>query len=80
MWTFNGAVVDAPERQLNVFLGVRNLNEEALPDHLQFLKSFLTKRPIGWCFPISVTLSTVVAALLFEKAFAAEAGSFTQTA
>ena len=27
--------------KLNVFFGVRNLNEEFLPEHLEFLKSFL---------------------------------------
>ncbi len=80
MWTFMVLWWMHQSAKLNVFLGVRNLNEEFLPDHLQFLKSFLTKRPMNLRFPISVTLSTVVAALLFEKAFAAEAGSFTQTA
>lgn len=79
MWTFMVLWWMHQSAKLNVFLGVRNLNEEFLPDHLQFLKSFLTKRPMNLLFPISVTLSTVVAALLFEKAFAAEAGSFKQT-
>ena len=46
--------------KLNVFLGVPNLNEEFLPEHLRYLKSFLTKKPMNLLFPVSVTLATIV--------------------
>ena len=50
--------------KLNVFLGVRNLNEEFLPEHLAFLKGFLNKKPMNLLFPFSVTISTVIAVLV----------------
>jgi len=64
--------------RLNVFLGVRNLNEEFLPDHMEFLKSFLNNtRPINLLFPISVTVSTVVCVFLVLEAVAPDASEFT---
>jgi magnesium-protoporphyrin IX monomethyl ester aerobic oxidative cyclase len=56
-----------------------HLNEEFLPEHLQFLKSFLTKKPMNLLFPASVTLSTIIATLLFRRAFAADATAFGAT-
>ncbi len=56
--------------KLNVFLGVRNLNEEFLPEHLTFLKGFLTKKPMNLLFPVSITLSTIVAVLMIQHAAA----------
>jgi putative photosynthetic complex assembly protein 2 len=78
-WTFMVLWWMHQSAKLNVFLGVRNLNEEFLPEHLQFLKSFLTKKPMNLLFPASVTLSTVIAALLFRRAFAADATGFAAT-
>jgi len=65
--------------KLNVFLGVPNLAEEFLPEHLHCLKSFLTKKPMNLLFPVSVTVSTLIAALLVQGALAAEAGAFQAT-
>lgn len=62
--------------KLNVFLGVRNLFLEWLPDHLQHLRGFLRQRPMNLLFPFSVTGATLVAALLFHLAFAAGASDF----
>ena len=62
--------------KLNVFLGVRNLNEEFLPEHLSFLKSYLTEKPMNLLFPVSITISTVIAVILGQKALAADASSF----
>jgi putative photosynthetic complex assembly protein 2 len=59
--------------RLNVFLGVRNLNEHFLPPHLAYLGSFLRKRQMNLLFPVSVTVSTTVCAVLAtEAAFAAD--------
>jgi len=66
--------------KLNVFLGVRNLNEEWLPAHLAFLVSFFGKRPINAFFPVAVTIATVIAAALTGHALAHEgfaAAAFT---
>jgi putative photosynthetic complex assembly protein 2 len=78
-WTFMVLWWMHQSAKLNVFLGVRNLNEEFLPEHLQFLTSFLTKKPMNLLFPASVTLSTVIATLLFRRAFAADATAFAAT-
>ena len=77
LWTFLIMWWMHQSAKLNVFFGVRNLSEEFLPEHLQFLRSFLTKKPMNAFFPISVTISTVIAALLFARAFAPEAGEST---
>ena len=64
--------------KLNVFFGVRNLNEEFLPEHLNFLKSFLTKKPMNNFFPVSVTISTIITAAVLAKAFAHGTKPFDQ--
>jgi putative photosynthetic complex assembly protein 2 len=62
--------------RLNVFLGVSNLNAEFLPDHLDHIRGFFTRRPMNLLFPVSVTASTVGAVLLFQQA-AASADNFS---
>ena len=57
--------------RLNVFLGVRNLNEQFLPEHMAFLRSFLTRKPINLLFPFSVTISTAMTMWLVQQALAA---------
>jgi len=69
-WTFMILWWMHQSAKLNVFLGVRNLNEEFLPEHLNFLKSFLTKRPMNLLFPFSITISTVIATLLIAAVVA----------
>ena len=64
--------------KLNVFFGVRNLNEEFLPEHLNFLKGFLTKKPMNNFFPFSVTISTIITAAVLAHAFARGATPFQQ--
>ena len=44
--------------KLNVFFGVPNLGEEMLPEHLRYLASYMTRRPMNMFFPFSVTIST----------------------
>lgn len=46
--------------RLNMFLGVRNLNAEFLPEHLAYLSCFLTNKPMNLLFPVSVSLGTVL--------------------
>jgi putative photosynthetic complex assembly protein 2 len=76
LWTFVVLWWMHQSARLNVFLGVPNLNEHFLPDHLHYLKSFFTKKPMNLLFPVSVTVSTVVTMLLVQKAAAAPSGSF----
>jgi putative photosynthetic complex assembly protein 2 len=56
--------------KLNLFLGVRNLSEEFLPPHLAYLQSFFRRRPMNLLFPVSVTASTALLALIVAHALA----------
>ncbi len=76
MWTFMVLWWMHQSAKLNVFLGVRNLNEEFLPEHLQFLRSFLTKKPMNLLFPVSITVSTVILVRLVDAAIAPDASRF----
>jgi putative photosynthetic complex assembly protein 2 len=70
--------------KLNVFFGVPNLGEEMLPQHLRYLATYMTRRPMNMFFPLSVTISTVVTAWLASRAFYApssfEATGYTMLA
>ena len=79
LWTYVVLWWMHQSAKLNVFLGVRNLNAEFLPDHMAFLKSFLTKKPMNLLFPVSVTISTVIAFQLFQRALAPTASPFELT-
>ena len=63
--------------KFNVFLGVRNVGAEFLPDHLSFLKSFLTTKPMNLLFPFSVTAATVLVVLLIQRASAPGLSAFS---
>lgn len=81
LWTFLILWIMRLSAKLNVYLGVPNLTEQFLPQHLLYLKSYFCRKPMNGLFPISVTASTVIAALLVIKAAAAitpfEAASLT---
>ncbi|MFQ3583071.1 DUF3623 family protein [Chloracidobacterium validum] len=79
LWTFTIHWWMHQSAKLNVFFGVRNLNEEYLPEHLRRMTQFFAKRPINWFFPFSVTISTACAHWLFYRALYA-ADAFTATA
>ncbi|MFN3231231.1 MAG: putative photosynthetic complex assembly protein PuhE [Alphaproteobacteria bacterium] len=66
MWTFVILWTMRWSAKLNLFLGVPNLNEEFLPEHLRFLKTFIAKRRMNPLFPVSVTISTVIVWLLID--------------
>ncbi len=50
--------------RLNMFLGVRNLNAEFLPEHLSYLACFLTRKPMNLLFPFSVSAGTILTVAL----------------
>jgi putative photosynthetic complex assembly protein 2 len=62
--------------KLNLFLGVPNLNEHWLPEHMRFLSTYMVKRPMNLLFPVSVTGATVVLGLLVLVATATETAGF----
>ncbi|BDA85223.1 hypothetical protein Sa4125_27650 [Aureimonas sp. SA4125] len=68
LWTFVTLWGMHESARFNVFLGVRNLNAHFLPPHLAYLKSFLREKPMNLLFPVSVTVSTVICAMLVMEA------------
>ncbi len=79
-WTFFTLYVMRLSAKLNVFLGVRNLNEAFLPDHLRYLGSYFTKKWMNPFFPIAVSLSSFAAAGVWQAAFAHNVTPFEATA
>ncbi len=73
VWTFVVLWLMRWSAKLNLFLGVPNLNEEWLPEHLRYLKTYMVKRGMNLLFPVSVTLSTVLTVLIVLRAMAPEA-------
>jgi putative photosynthetic complex assembly protein 2 len=65
--------------KLNLYLGVRNTGERLLPAHLRYMSSYFSHRPMNLLFPFSITLGTILSALLFHKAFAAGADAHQAT-
>lgn len=67
-WTFAILWAMRWSAKLNLFLGVPNLNEDWLPEHVRFVTSYLAKRPMNLLFPVSVTVATMIMALLVNAA------------
>lgn len=76
LWTFVVLWWMHESAKLNVFFGVRNLNLEFLPDHLDYLKGYFRKRSMNLLFPFSVTISTIICFVMFSRAFDAGSTSF----
>ena len=66
-WTYLTLWIMRLSAKLNLFLGVPQLNAELLPEHLQFLKSYLTKKPMNFLFPISITASVIAAVVMVQR-------------
>lgn len=64
-WTFLTLWGMRQSAKLNVFLGVRNLGENFLPEHLAYLKTYFQRRPMNVLFPFSVTAATGAAVALW---------------
>ena len=75
-WTFLLLWAMRQSAKLNLFLGVPNLGEEFLPEHLRYLRSFFRRRPMNLLFPLSVTAGSLLAYALVDAARSAAAGSF----
>ena len=69
-WTFLAFWVMRLSAKLNLYLGVRNLAEQFLPDHLRYLASFFARRRMNLLFPVSVVAGTVACVLLVLAATA----------
>jgi putative photosynthetic complex assembly protein 2 len=53
--------------RLNVFLGVRNVSAEFVPDHMDVLKGFLRKRNMNMLFPVSCVVLVALIYWLAQK-------------
>jgi putative photosynthetic complex assembly protein 2 len=58
--------------KLNLFLGVANVNSEWFPQPLQYLVSYIRRRPMNGFFPVIITLATAMLALLTDAALQAQ--------
>jgi putative photosynthetic complex assembly protein 2 len=75
VWTYIVLWTMRQSAKLNLFLGVRNLGEKLLPDHLSYFASYFARKPLNPLFPFSVFASAVVAAYMWWQAAVAEPGS-----
>jgi putative photosynthetic complex assembly protein 2 len=69
-WTFIAFWAMRQSAKLNVYLGVRNLAEAFLPDHLRYLESFFRRRRMNALLPVSLLTGGVATWLLVEQATA----------
>lgn len=61
--------------KFNLYLGVPNLSDEVFPEHLAYLKSYFRKARCNALFPVSIVISSSLAAWAWFAAQAAPAGS-----
>lgn len=79
-WTFGALWCMRQSTKLNVFLGVRNLNESFLPAHLAYVHSYFRQRPMNRLFPVSVIAATAATLAVWQAALQAGNGRFDETA
>jgi putative photosynthetic complex assembly protein 2 len=80
LWTYLVLWGMRQSAKVNVFLGVRNLGESFLPEHLKYLGTYFQRRPMNVLFPFSVTLGTGAAALVWWQLLVDGGGSPFQRA
>ncbi len=76
LWTYLVLWAMRQSAKLNVYLGVRNLNEEFLPLHLKYMQSYFVRKPLNAFLPVSVLVSLLIAIPLWQSVHAAGQGSF----
>jgi putative photosynthetic complex assembly protein 2 len=78
-WTYLALWVMRQSAKLNLFLGVRNLGESLLPEHLHYLKGYFRRRALNPLLPISVIASAGMAIFLAQLALQPGADAFVTT-
>ena len=73
LWTFLILWIMRLSAKLNVFMGVRNLNEGILPDHLSYLHSYFKQKAMNRLFPVSILASTTLVIHIWSSHFAVQA-------
>jgi putative photosynthetic complex assembly protein 2 len=77
LWTFMMLAAMRLSAKLNIFLGVRNLGEALLPDHLRYIESYFARRPMNALFPFSVLAGVGLCVVLVAAAAAPDASAGT---
>jgi putative photosynthetic complex assembly protein 2 len=75
IWTYIVLWTMRQSAKLNLFLGVRNLGEQLLPDHLRYFASYFAHKPMNPLFPVSLLASAVMMLRMWQQAADAEPGS-----
>ena len=71
-WTFAVLWAMRQSAKLNVFLGVRNLGEKFLPEHLGYLQTYFLRKRMNPLLPISVIAATLVVVPMWQTVHASE--------
>ncbi len=74
LWTFCLLWGMRTSAKLNLFLGVRNLSVDLLPERTRYMASHFKQAPCNWFFPFSIMASTALAGTLFA---AGQPGAFS---
>lgn len=77
LWTYLVLWAMRQSAKLNVYFGVRNLNEDFLPLHLKYLQTYFTRKPMNVFLPFSVMVATAVVVPIWEAVASAPTGSFS---
>jgi putative photosynthetic complex assembly protein 2 len=76
LWTYLVLWALRQSAKLNLFLGVRNLGVEFLPQHLAYLQSFFRRRAMNPLFPCSIVGATALVVALGWQALHPTADDF----
>jgi len=71
-WTFAALLVLRQSAKINLFLGVRTLNDELLPQQVRFMRSYFANKPINMLFPFSIAAATAATVLVAAAAMGAK--------
>ncbi|CCE00494.1 putative photosynthetic complex assembly protein PuhE [Bradyrhizobium sp. STM 3809] len=71
-WTFAALLVLRQSAKINLFLGVRTLNDELLPQQVRFMRSYFAKKSINPMFPFSIAAATTATVLVAAAALGAK--------
>ncbi len=80
LWTYIVLWVMRTSAKINVFLGVRNLSEAFLPEHLRYLETYFRRAPMNMFFPVAVTGATIALTVILFRMPSASADVFGFTA
>lgn len=78
LWSFMILHWAHQSAKFNIFLGVNNLTTDFLPDNLRYMAQYFVKKPLNSLFPVSVTVTTIIATFLFVSTLnASSSGQLT---